>query len=67
MISINLDCAYPVRADLGWLNMIARLHLRARAAGRRLRLINVNQALLDLIELGGLAEVLSVEPRRQVE
>ena len=44
--------------DLGSIDLLARLHLRAQRRGYRLRLRNASRELLDLIALAGLTEAL---------
>lgn len=53
--------------DLGTVNLLARMHLRAKRRGVTLRVRNAGDGLLDLIEFTGLSDVLCVEPQRQPE
>ena len=53
--------------DLALVESLARLQLRARRRGSRVRLRNVSDQLHGLLELVGLADVLSVEARREPE
>jgi len=55
------------RPDLALVESLARLQLRARRRGERVRLRNVSDELRGLLELVGLDEVLAVEARRQPE
>jgi hypothetical protein len=55
------------RPDLALVESLARLQLRARRRGERVRLCNVSDELRGLLELVGLDEVLAVEARRQPE
>lgn len=65
--SIDVDCACVSTPDVGFIDRIARLQLAARNLGFQLRLVNVDQALLELVDLCGLAEPLGVEPERHPE
>jgi ABC-type transporter Mla MlaB component len=51
--------------DLGSVAALTRLQLAARRYGRSIRLRNASQALRDLIELVGLADVLLLEAEGQ--
>ncbi len=53
--------------DLGTVNVLARMHLRAKRRGVTLRVRHASDGLLELIDFTGLGDVLSVEPRRQPE
>jgi ABC-type transporter Mla MlaB component len=64
--TIDLD-ASAFAPDVATIDALARLQLAARRAGRRLRLLQPPDELLELITLCGLGEVLGVEPRRQAE
>ena len=55
------------RPDLALVESLARMQLRARRRGERVRLRNVSDDLRGLLELVGLADVLAVEARRQPE
>jgi hypothetical protein len=57
---------HTTRPDLGLVDALARLQLMARRRGCSIRLLPCDE-LRELILLVGLAEVLSVEPRRQAE
>jgi anti-anti-sigma regulatory factor len=54
-------------ADIGTVDVLARLQLAARRSGLELRLRHVSPELHELIAFVGLAEVLGVEPRGQAE
>ena len=60
----HVDARSP---DLALVEALARLQLRARRRGERLRLRNVSDELRRLLELVGLDEVLAVEARREPE
>jgi hypothetical protein len=64
--TIDLD-ASAFAPDVATVDALARLHLAARRAGRRLRLRQASEELVELITFCGLGEVLGVEPRRQPE
>ncbi|RKQ91129.1 STAS domain-containing protein [Solirubrobacter pauli] len=53
--------------DLALVEALARMQLRARRRGERVRLRNVPDELRGLLELVGLADVLAVEPEREPE
>ena len=53
--------------SLATVEALARLQLAARRMGLDLRLNVVSRELRDLIQLGGLTQVLGVEPRGQPE
>src|SRR5690242_21808577 len=53
--------------DLALVESLARMQLRARRRGERVRLRNVSEDLRGLLELVGLTEVLAVEPEREPE
>ena len=55
------------RPDLALVESLARMQLRARRRGERVRLRNVSDDLRGLLELVGLTEVLAVEPEREPE
>jgi hypothetical protein len=63
---ITLDCAC-LGPHAGTIDRIARLELNARRKGSRIQLSNVDDALLELMQLCGLAATLGVEPRRKTE
>jgi len=63
---ITLDCAC-LGPHAGTIDRIARLQLMARRKGSRLQLSNVDEALLELMQLCGLAATLGVEPGRQAK
>jgi hypothetical protein len=54
-------------ADLGTVDVLARLRLAARRSGVEFRLREAPAELAELITFVGLAEVLGVEPRGQAE
>ena len=54
-------------ADLGTVDVLARLQLAARQSGTELRVTHASDDLRELITFVGLAEVLGVEPRGQAE
>ena len=51
------------RPDLALVDSLARVQLRARRRGERVRLRNVSDDLRGLLELVGLTDVLAVEAR----
>lgn len=53
--------------DLALVESLARMQLRARRRGERVRLRNVPDDLRGLLELVGLTEVLAVEAKREPE
>ena len=55
------------RPDLALVESLARLQLRARRRGERVRLRNVSDDLRGLLELVGLTDVLAVEAEREPE
>ncbi len=55
------------RPDLALVESLARVQLRARRRGERVRLRNVSDDLRGLLELVGLTDVLAVEPEREPE
>ena len=55
------------RPDLALVESLARVQLRARRRGERVRLRNVSDDLRGLLELVGLTDVLAVEPKREPE
>ena len=55
------------RPDLALVESLARMQLRARRRGERVRLRNVSEDLRGLLELVGLTEVLAVEAEREPE
>ncbi len=55
------------RPDLALVESLARMQLRARRRGERVRLRNVSDELRGLLELVGLTDVLAVEARREPE
>jgi anti-anti-sigma regulatory factor len=59
-----LDATSP---DLALVESLARMQLRARRRGERVRLRNVSDDLRGLLELVGLADVLAVEAQREPE
>ena len=54
-------------ADLGTVDVLARLQLAARRSGLEFRVRHVPVELHELITFVGLAEVLGLEPRGQAE
>jgi anti-anti-sigma regulatory factor len=56
------DVSGVAGADLGTVEVLARLRVAARRAGRRLVLRGVNGDLAELVLLAGLADVLVMEP-----
>ncbi|MFF1379934.1 STAS domain-containing protein [Streptomyces sp. NPDC058308] len=54
------DVSAVTTADLTTVEAVARLHLAARRAGRRIRLRNPGPALLALLGLVGLVELLGL-------
>jgi anti-anti-sigma regulatory factor len=59
-----LDARKP---DLALVDALVRLQLAARRRGAALRVVNVSEDLRGLLELVGLADVLTLEPRREAE
>jgi anti-anti-sigma regulatory factor len=59
-----LDARKP---DLALVDALLRLQLAASRRGAALRLVDVSEELRGLLELVGLADVLTLEPRRQAE
>ena len=59
--TVRVD-VHDLAADAVAIDGLARLALRLRRCGYRLELMRPPQALLELIELAGLAEVLPAEP-----
>ena len=59
-----VDASSP---DLALVESLARMQLRARRRGERVRLRNVSDDLRGLLELVGLADVLAVEAEREPE
>lgn len=55
------------RVDLGLVDALARLQCTARRAGKQVRIRDASPALRGLLDLVGLAGVLSVEPLGQPE
>ena len=55
------------RPDLALVESLARMQLRARRRGERVRLRNVSDDLRGLLELVGLTDVLAVEAERKPE
>jgi ABC-type transporter Mla MlaB component len=55
------------RPDLALVESLARMQLRARRRGERVRLRNVSDDLRGLLELVGLTDVLAVEAKREPE
>ena len=55
------------RPDLALVESLARVQLRARRRGERVRLRNVSDELRGLLELVGLTDVLAVEAERKPE
>jgi len=55
------------RPDLALVESLARVQLRARRRGERVRLRNVSDELHGLLELVGLTDVLAVEAERKPE
>lgn len=60
---VPVDASALGRADLGLVELLARLALTARRCGARLCLRDATPELLDLLEGVGLAEVLGALPR----
>ncbi|HEX6139471.1 MAG TPA: STAS domain-containing protein [Candidatus Limnocylindria bacterium] len=63
---IVCDLGAVTAPDLGTVDGLARLCLRLRRRGCRLRLCNVPPELRELLELAGLGALL-LEPERQAE
>ncbi len=64
--TITLDCA-SMHPDVATVDLIARARGTARRRGARLRLVNVDPQLVELIGFCGLDAALGVEVRRQPE
>jgi hypothetical protein len=65
-VKIIFDAA-GLTPDATSIDRIAKLQVAARRAGAELSLRDPSDALCDLIAFVGLAEVLSVEPKRHAE
>lgn len=65
--SVICDCAQIGDPKLATIDQLARLALAARQLGCQVYLRHANAALLELIELAGLADVLRVEVEREPE
>jgi anti-anti-sigma regulatory factor len=64
---VVVDCSALPEPDAEQVDGLARLQLSLRRRRCELRLVNVSQRLLELIEFAGLAEVLRVEPGGKAE
>ncbi|MDX6411124.1 MAG: hypothetical protein QOE91_640 [Gaiellaceae bacterium] len=64
---IDWDLSALAHVDVGTVDALARLQLSARRSGACVRLCNASPALLELVDLMGLKDVLSVEVSRQTE
>jgi hypothetical protein len=64
---IVCDASALVDPDLGTIDALARLQLRARRIGCEIRLRHTSRELAELLAFAGLAEVLCVEVRGQPE
>jgi hypothetical protein len=62
--TVILNCA-PLQPTVAAVDHIARLRLGMRRAGFELRLANVSEEMLWVIELAGLSGALRVEVQRQ--
>ena len=60
-VDAEIDVA-DVRADVGIVDVLARLQLVARRDGRRLVLHNASLELIDLVAFMGLADALPAAP-----
>lgn len=58
---ITLDCARLHEPDVWVIDRIARLELAARRLGFELRLVNLDPALLELVDLCGLCGPLGLD------
>jgi ABC-type transporter Mla MlaB component len=65
--TVTVSCALIRAADLGAVDQLARQQLGAHRGGCEIRLADVDEALVALIELAGLGDVLRVEVKRQSE
>jgi hypothetical protein len=67
--SVICECARIQDPKLATIDQLARLALAARRGGGRLHLRHANAAMMELIDLAGLAEVLPlcVEVEREPE
>ena len=64
--TIDLDVS-ALAPDAVTVDALARLQLAARRVGRRIRLRDASDELVELITFCGLRDVLGVEPRGQAE
>jgi ABC-type transporter Mla MlaB component len=55
---VDLDVSWLAPADLGAVDVLARLHVTASKCGRRLSLHGADRTLVELLELVGLSDVL---------
>jgi len=67
MKSVCLDCGLLDAPTAATIDQIARLKLAARRCGCELELSNARPTLVELLDFCGLAELLSVEMKRQAE
>lgn len=67
MLPVPLDCAQLHAQDARFINAVARCCLTARRNGAAIRLSNLDQGMLELLDLCGLVGVLRVEARREAE
>ena len=67
MLPVPLDCVQLHAQDARFINAVARCCLTARRNGAALRLTNIDQPMLELLDLCGLAGVLGLEARRKAE
>ncbi len=65
--TIVCDLGGLAHPDLGTIGALARLQLVLREQDLEIILRGASNELIELLELVGLAEVLRVEPRRQIE
>jgi hypothetical protein len=67
MLPVPLDCVQLHAQDARFVNAVARCCLAARRNGAAVRLSNVDQGMLELLDLCGLVGVLGLEARREAE
>ena len=65
--TIVCDLGALAGADVGTIDLLARLQLAARRQGRMLLFVHASPALLELIAFCGLDAVLRVESGREAE
>jgi anti-anti-sigma factor len=58
--SITLDCAKLEYIASAGLRVLLATHKRAKAAGGELRIINVGEAVAEILDMTGFSEILSI-------